>query len=104
MSFDFSREDAQRALALSMQPNDAGAATVRDYLTALLAEVWREEQGFSGKRPFGNSGWQHEVYAPLVRAGLTPGAFDEYDELGGEFDYRKADRLVIAAIEEMGRV
>ena len=48
------REEAQRVLNLPMQDNDAGAATIRDYLVALVREVWRERDGFSGKRPFGN--------------------------------------------------
>ena len=38
-------------LMLTMQPNDANAATVREYLLALLKEVWREGEGFNGKRP-----------------------------------------------------
>ena len=32
--------------------------TVKDYLKTLLHTLWDEEDGFSGKRPFGNSGWQ----------------------------------------------
>lgn len=48
-------------LALPMPDNDAGAATVREYLQALLLVLWMEEEGFSGKRPFGNSGWQGEL-------------------------------------------
>jgi hypothetical protein len=95
---------ARRVLDLPLPDNDAEAATVRDYLTALLSLVWEHEQGFSGKRPFGNSGWQYEVYGPIVRAGLLPGTFDEYDELGGEFDHREADRLIQAAVAELGKV
>lgn len=53
------------------QPNDAQAATIRDYLKALLLAVWDEAEGFSGKRPFGNSGWMYDVYASLERAGLA---------------------------------
>lgn len=97
-------EVAGRVLDLPMPDNDAGAATVRDYLIRLLALAWEHEEAFNGKRPFGNSGWQYEVYAPIVRAGLLPGAFDEYDELGGDFDYREADQLILAAINELGKV
>ncbi|GAA0529251.1 hypothetical protein GCM10010172_07380 [Paractinoplanes ferrugineus] len=101
---DIDRTTARRVLDLELPDNGANAETVRDYLIALLLEVWDQEQDFSGKRPFGNSGWQHEIYAPLVRAGFTPGSFNEYDELDGEFDYRDADKLILAAIEELGRV
>ncbi|MFI7630238.1 hypothetical protein [Microbispora rosea] len=60
-----------------MQANDADAATIRDYLIALLALVWDHGEGFNGKRPFGNSGWEWELYAALARAGHLDGKFDE---------------------------
>lgn len=94
---------ARRVLDLPLPTNDAGAATVRDYLIGLLALVWEHEQGFNGKRPFGNSGWQYDIYVPLVRAGILPGTFNEYDELNA-FDHREADKLILAAIAELGRV
>lgn len=65
-------------LDLPMQPNDADAATVRDYLKTLLAKLWEEEESFSGKRPLGNSGWQYDLYKPLVQAGLVA-AVDDRD-------------------------
>lgn len=56
-----------------MAPNDAYAATVREYLVALLAAVWDEGEGFDGKRPFGNSGWEGEVLEALDAAGIPDG-------------------------------
>ena len=58
--------------------SDAGDnLTVRDYLCALLETLWREREGFSGKRPFGNSGWELALFAPLIVAGHIPGKVDE---------------------------
>jgi hypothetical protein len=94
---------ARSVLDLPLPDNDAGAGTVRDYLIELLSLVWEHEQSFNGKRPFGNSGWQYDIYVPLVRAGILPGNLDEYDELN-DFDHREADKLILAAIAEMGRV
>lgn len=54
-----------------MGPNDANAETVRDYLKALLLKVWVQGEGFSGKRPFGNSGWEYDVTDALVEAGIA---------------------------------
>lgn len=51
--------------------NDAGAATVRDYLIKLLALVWAEDEGFDGKRPFGNSGWTYDLMEALMNAGIV---------------------------------
>lgn len=89
-------------LAIPMRHNDIDAKTVGEYLRALLSTLWQEDEGFSGKRPFGNSGWKWDVYTALVKAGVVPGEFDE--ELGylDECDEQAADRLVLAAIGEMG--
>lgn len=58
--------------------SDAGDdLTVRQYLHRLLATLWDEGEGFSGKRPFGNSGWEDDLYKPLIRAGFIPGKLDE---------------------------
>ena len=92
---------AARVLDLEIGGNDSGAATVRGYLLKLLATLWREEQGFSGKRPFGNSGWQYDLYRPLVGAGLIRGTLDEDGYLAG-CDVEGADVLILAAIAELG--
>lgn len=58
--------------------SDAGDdISVRDYLRTLLTTLWSEGEGFSGKRPFGNSGWESELYKPLVAGGFVPGKLDE---------------------------
>lgn len=51
--------------------------TVREYLCSLLTTLWDEQEGFSGKRPFGNSGWDHDLYAPLIQAGFIKGKLEE---------------------------
>lgn len=85
-------------------PNDADAATVRDYLVALLLRVWDEAEGFSGKRPFGNSGWQQDVYEALAHAGLVTATFDEDGYLDEIPDDQQilAETLVLCAIRELG--
>jgi hypothetical protein len=88
-------------LALSLpEDNDAHAGTVRDYLIELLAELWREEAQFSSKAPFGNSGWQYDIYAPMISAGLAAGSLDE-DGYVEDCDTREADGLIIAAIRSL---
>lgn len=77
--------------------NDAHAATIGEYLCQLLAVLWREEQGFSGKRPFGNSGWQYDVYTALIDAGYLAGELDE-DGYIEDVDQTAGDALVQTAI------
>ena len=60
-------------LTTKMISNDAGAKTIKEYLIELLKAVWEEGESFSGKRPFGNSGWEGELYASLVKQGLVEG-------------------------------
>lgn len=61
-----------------MQENDAEAVTVGDYLQELLLALLHEQDLFSGKRPFGNSGWfESDLSPPLIKAGLIQGKLDE---------------------------
>lgn len=88
---------ARRVLDLPIGDNDARASTIREYLGALLASVWEQREGFSGKRPFGNSGWAYELYVPLIHAGFVQGRLDE-DGFVEEVDNRAADALISDAI------
>jgi hypothetical protein len=88
------------ALGLKVDGDDAGTnLTIREYLRELLLTLWMEEEGFSGKRPFGNSGWQHDVYAPLVKAGFIKGTVDEEWNNVDVADEEKASKFVQKLIE-----
>lgn len=47
--------------------------TIREYLQQLLYDLWWQGEGFSSKRPFGNSGWQIDLTHTLVRGGFVEG-------------------------------
>lgn len=87
-------------LDIKMQENDAAAITIKDYLKALLTTLWSEGEGFSGKRPFGNSGWEHELYVALVAAGAVQGKLDEEGCLD-TVDHESANELIFQAIESL---
>lgn len=76
-------------LATAMDPkrNDARATTVRGFLVALLRLLWEYGESFSGKRPWGNSGWQYAVHDAVL--GVNASSVD-------------ADRLILAAIDSLG--
>lgn len=98
------------ALELRLGDTDAGDnITVRQYLHALMETLWWEEDGFSGKRPFGNSGWQWDLITPLCVAGFiegtvlkaeTPEDQDEVDMTKEQIDAarRYVLRLIKAAM------
>lgn len=93
-------------LDLPMGDNDSGARTIRGYLVELLLTVWRKGEGFSGKRPFGSSCWEWDLYAALACAGVITATFDEdgfIDDMSADQRLR-ADRLIASAIEALGGV
>jgi hypothetical protein len=73
---------------------------IREYLHALLDTVWVEGEGFSGKRPFGNSGWEHDLYVPLIKAKVIKGVLDE-DGYIHDVDDKKGYKVVRELIKHM---
>lgn len=101
---DGSDRDGLLAAAAATMPevtHEPGLGTIRGYLAALAAAVWDENEGFSGKRPFGNSGWSTDLEAALVQAGVIDGAFNERGYLK-HADVKAADRLIRSAAKAMG--
>ncbi len=92
--------DAQEILNTPMFENDAEATTIREYLKTLLRTLWEEGVRFSGKRPFGNSDWEFELYDALVRAGHINGTIDEYGDLD-KVDEAAGGKAIFLAIEAL---
>jgi hypothetical protein len=93
----------QQILALPMDKNDANAATIGDYLVRLAEQAWVEEEGFSGKRPFGNSGWQHEIYIALIKNEAITGELDEYGYIE-DYDGQSADRIMTDVLRFLRKI
>lgn len=91
-----------QVLDVPMDPsrNDANAKDIRGYLKALLMRLWQEEEGFSGKRPLGNSGWQMDVVVPLYNARMIRAKLDSE---GSPYDYDQTtvDSLMFQAIKAL---
>ncbi len=92
--------DGAAILGLPMTRNDANAKTVRGYFVALLGALWQEGEGFSGKRPFGNSGWESELHAALVKGGVVNGAIDPQGYLES-IDEKAANQAIYSAIDAL---
>jgi hypothetical protein len=97
--------DPQKILALPMLAideqfrqfsNDAGAATVREYLVAILTETWK----YPPKRLWGESGWQYPLYATLIHNDVVAGCLDS-DGFVDDVDTGAADRAVAELIEAL---
>lgn len=100
--------DIQAVLDCPMQENDSGADTIKGYLKALLFTLWDEEEGFSGKHPFGNSGWTNDIAFALVKGKFIKGSIHiemEDGEITGEYlddaDFKAMNKLIKLAIEAL---
>ena len=76
---------------------ERGNYTVREYLYQLLLKMWNEKEGFDGKRPFGSSGWEHDIYKALIDGEYISGRFADDGELSG-FSKSEADEFVQSLI------
>ncbi len=73
--------------------------TLREFFKELALKVWEEGECFSGKRPFGNSGWDNAVYEALVKAEHIEGTLNE-DGYLEDCDWHEADRLVLELVRD----
>lgn len=74
--------------------------TIREYFQQLLKTLFAEGEGFSGKRPFGNSGWEYDLHTPLVIGGAMPGTIEVRDEDGEELTIADYDVTKVASGEQ----
>lgn len=94
--------EAKVALNVKINEEDSGAETLRDYFKAMLRAIFKEGDGFSGKRPFGNSGWEHSLAIELVKAGVLDGKIlDDDGWIDADYDRKAFDVLIEKAIEAL---
>lgn len=79
---------------------DLGEVTIREYLVELSRQVWIHDEGFSGKRPFGNSEWKGDVYTALAIGGFIDGEQDE-DGYWFDTDDAEGDRIIEACFNRL---
>ena len=74
--------------------------SIHEYLKRLLLTLWKEQDEFSGKRPFGNSGWDYDLMACLIAHNKILGSIDE-DGYIEDCDYHTGDITIREYIKEM---
>jgi len=91
----------EEILELTFKSTDLNQrVSIRSYLKELLQTLWTEQESFSGKRPFGNSGWTHDIYSCLVENNLIKGKLDE-DGYLDSYDEEAAEKLMLKLIESL---
>jgi hypothetical protein len=71
--------------------------TVEFYLIRLLSTLWYKSHLFSGNRPFGKSGWKHDIEKALIQNEYIKGKIDEYGYVE-EGDSRALDEIILNII------
>lgn len=74
--------------------------TILQYFEKLLTRLMIEEEGFSGKRPFGDSGWKYDLYIPLIKNGIIKGKIDE-DGYVDSVDKEAGNRILLKLVEHV---
>lgn len=76
---NYSSSDIVDILEINIGHTDASneEITIRGYLGQLLLKLWNDESSFSGKRPFGNSGWKLDLYKGLIESKVIKGSLDD---------------------------
>lgn len=94
--------DGKQILNLSMDPteNEALAPSVRDYLKELLFLLWEQKESFNGKRPFGNSGWEHDLERVLIMNDVIWGTLDDNGYVEA-VDAEAAEDAILSAIASL---
>jgi hypothetical protein len=75
---------------------ELGDSTIGGYLCELLITLLNKEEGFSGKRPFGNSGWKNYLLAAMAEGGFVEATFDSegyLDQVSKEEEQKAFDLI-----------
>lgn len=89
---------------LDLELPDIEHTTIRDYFKALLMQLIVDGDGFSAKRPLGNSDWQWELYETLARAKLIDADWDPGEPDHSymiDCDTRAGDKLLCRLVESL---
>lgn len=73
---------------------EGGRITMREYFYGLLSTLWVQGEGFNPQGMFGKSGWEHDMYAALIRHGLVTGELDS-DGLIKTVEYQAANDFIL---------
>jgi hypothetical protein len=75
--FDYNPTPLTKALDTKIFcDRDNSIMSIREYLYELFSDLFHQGEDFNSKRPWGNSGWQFDVYTALIREGILPGMLD----------------------------
>lgn len=79
--------------------------TIRDFFKELLTTLFKKGECFSGKRPFGNSGWDYDLCVCLAKNGVIEGRnqidpnYPEDEDW--DYDSAEAENKILELIKDL---
>lgn len=92
-------EKYEKILNTSFYTMEGDNVTIRRYLHKLLTTLWSQGEGFSGKRPFGNSGWEFDLYKGLINYSREYGSLDEEEGYVEDVNTLKCNDMIFDLID-----
>lgn len=90
--------NTKEILDLKFESGDLGKeVTIREFFHQLIRTLWIEGEGFSGKRPFGNSGWDIDLITCLITHKVIPGTLDD-DGYIKEYNSIETDKFILNVV------
>nr|WP_016355651.1 hypothetical protein [Pseudomonas migulae]AGC70405.1 hypothetical protein pD2RT_051 [Pseudomonas migulae] len=71
--------DNSQLLNLIWDFPQVGRTTIRGYLCAVLARLWKEKNDFTYKHAFGFSHWERDLLPPLIEAGAIESIAEDFE-------------------------
>lgn len=79
--------------------------TIRDFFKELLTALFKEGECFSGKRPFGNSGWDFDLCVCLAKNRVIDGHNqidpDYPEDEDWDYDSTEAENKILELIKDL---
>jgi NAD+ synthase len=95
---DLNKEKVEEILNYRFESVDLRKTlSIKDFLKKLLITLFEEKECFDGKKPFGNSGWEYDIYKALVLGGVIQGEIDS-DGYVKNINEEEADKLTLELI------
>lgn len=92
-------KEIKDVLNIKFNSNDLGEISIKGYLLSLLKELWVKKDRFSGKRPFGDGGWEYELYKVLVLNNVIKADIDGGCEAVHDYNKLEADVVILNCID-----
>lgn len=96
----------QEILELKFESTDLGKEiSIKDFFKELLTTLFKEGECFSGKRPFGNSGWDYDLCVCLAKNGIINGRNqidpDYPEDEDWDYDSAEEEKKILELIKEL---